>query len=138
MSTRAYIGIRKAESDEIRFIYMHNGHPCDIGERLLSDYNTADAVENLIDGGDLSSFGKDGIAGVRDYYKDREGEDWELIRPGKQPNRDVLATAAGPNYIEYIFVFDNGWEVACARAGEAFDYMPLKEAMQKLEQEKCG
>ena len=143
MATRAFIGSRinspTGSTDDVKLIYIHNGHPSDIGDVLLSNYDNESAALSLIDGGDMSCFGEDwdGIDPV--YYKDRNGEEWENIRPRIWEANDVIERAPESD-VEYVYIRQaDGWFVACTRGGEAkFDLMPLKEAMLMIDADEEG
>lgn len=136
MATRALIGMHIPATDEIKYVYIHHGHPSDIGERLKTDYHSDYAVSGLIDGGGLSSFGKDGVAGVPDYYKDKEGEDWDAVRPKCCYSRDELVAAAKEQFIDYVYIWKRQhWEVSCTYSdeyGAKFDDFLLDEAMAMI------
>lgn len=59
MATRGRIGIL-LEDGSIRSIYSHwDNHPESNGSILVKEYTTKEKVENLIDGGDISSLSTD-------------------------------------------------------------------------------
>lgn len=84
MSTHCHIGIKNG--DHVRYIYCHfDGYPSYVGKILLNHYNTVEKVNELIDGGDLSSLGEvtktdlphswvNPVEGVCVYYERDRGE----------------------------------------------------------------
>jgi len=139
MSTRALISIRQTD-DDVKHIYIHHGHPSDIGGSLLSDYNGEAEAHALINGGDISSFGKDGVDNAADYYKDRPDEDWEDVKPKVSSSVENIIDVAAENCIDFVFYFiDGGWQVACTWGSHsAFDLMPLKDAMEMIAADEEG
>ena len=117
MATRSHIGIKNGNS--VRYVYCHyDGYPEYNGRLLLQNYTTVEKVNELIDGGDLSSLGKEiktdlphswakRVEGVCVYY-----------------GRDRGETGVGPktcdiddyndNDVDYQYLFDtdiNKWTV---------------------------
>ena len=143
MATRAFICSRidspTGSTNDVKLIYIHNGHPSDIGDELLSKYDDESALLSLIDGGDMSCFGKDGIASAPDYYKDHDGEDWEKIKPSIWDADDAIERAPESD-VEYVFIRQaDGWFVTCTRGYDAgFDLMPLKDAMEMIDADEEG
>lgn len=140
MSTRAYIGVRIDVTDEIKFVYIHHGHPADIGI-MLSEYNTDAKAIGLIDGGDMSSLGDNDGEPAPEYYKGKEGEEWDSIKPCYTPNRDSIVEAAKEACdIEFVYLRENGkWEVACTWGSESeFDFMSLDEALTMIAEDTEG
>lgn len=142
MATRALIGVHVPVTDEIKYIYIHHGHPMDIGEHIKSNYYSDPTVHGFIDGGDMSSCGEDGRGrgGDPDYYKFKDGEDWEDIKPRYIGSRKELVDLAEEDFIYFVYVWNGSrWEVACACGEESrFDFMPLKKAMKMIANDKDG
>jgi len=136
MATRALISIRQS-TDDVKYIYIHHGHPSDIGDSLLSDYNGEAEAHALINGGDISTFGEGGAV---DYYKDHPDEDWGDVKPRVGSCIENTIAAAGENCIDFVFYFiDGGWQVACAWGSHsAFDLMPLKDALEMIAADEEG
>jgi len=66
-------------------IYAHwGGLPGENGEILLNNYSTTDKVEEMIEGGDMSTLGN--TPEECKYYKDRANEDPEEIKPERFSN----------------------------------------------------
>ena len=114
MGTRSRIGIQLAD-ESILSVYCHwDGYPEFNGVKLVEHFNTREKVEELIDGGDISSlwtnerWSNDLLDRHRDvygpqYYSQR-GED---CPPRLDANKyDYLAN--GEEYA-YIYTLNNEW-----------------------------
>ena len=111
MGTRSRIGIQLSD-DSILSVYHHwDGYPTWLGKILTVEYNTKEKVEELIDGGDMSSCWSDKIWGEKlpegtyapEYYSAR-GEDC----PPRLDNNIVEYLANGEEYA-YIFNRKGEW-----------------------------
>jgi len=118
MSTRSNIGIVYGDGS-VKAIYCHfDGYPAYVGRILLEHYNVVERIEELIDGGDLSSIGEKistdiphsfnyPVEGVCVYYKRDHGEknvDAYLYRT----IRDYENVDNGCDY-QYLFT-DGKWQ----------------------------
>ena len=74
MSTRALIA-KELKSGKYKTIYCHSdGYPKGVGKTLLTEYNTEEKLDALLDLGDLSIFGKQLAP---DPTKPHEHLDWQ-------------------------------------------------------------
>jgi len=111
MSTRSRIGLELKDGSILSVYHHWDGYPEWLGRILKTHYNSRSLVEELIDGGDMSSCWTDsrwddsGVKGVYgpEYYSQR-GEDCpprldsDLCEYLKKNNSDE----------EYAYVFRNG------------------------------
>lgn len=95
MGTRSFIGVMKG--DVCRAVYCHwDGYLSGVGADLQS-YTTQAAVEELIDGGDMSSVG--------DYYNER-GETG--VDPETFASFDEFYKYVQNSWGEYYYIFKDG------------------------------
>lgn len=115
MSTNARIGI-KISDDAIVSVYHHwDGYPEWLGVTLNEEYNTRESVEQLIDGGDMSSC-------YSDNEYDSEKQEWVKRDPAPtyysergEDSPPKLATSITEFFdhcdncgAEFGYIFDNG------------------------------
>lgn len=97
MSTRSIIA--KKVDDGFMVIYNHfDGYPDGVGTQLVEDFNSAEAVDHLMEKGDGST--------LTESYKSR-GEtnvDATFVEGDLKKLRDY-ASGVG----SYLYVWDNGW-----------------------------
>ena len=118
MGTRSRIGLQL--EDQIISVYHHwDGYPSWLGVTLEKKFNTREAVEELIDGGDMSSCDSDTDWDLKDcephaqYYSLR-GEDCPpKISESITEYLDQTERTDG----EYAYLFDNG-EWTCYDIGQ--------------------
>lgn len=114
MATRARIGLKLKNTDAIVSVYHHwDGYPQWLGRKLLANYDSTDAVRELIDGGDISC-----IESNKDWqgnelqkpivltYADR-GE--TEIEPVFSDNLKEFLKVADESTAQYAYVFDEGF-----------------------------
>ncbi len=113
MSTRGRIGIQLSDGSVLSAYNHWDSYPEWLGRILKTHYNTKQKVEELIDGGDMSSpwttsrWTRDGATEVEEYgpeyYSDR-GEDCP-------PRRDSSLVEYLANGEEYAYLFVDGeWQ----------------------------
>lgn len=113
MSTRSRIGIIY-EDGSIRSVYCHmDGYPSGVGQTLLDHWNTGqECVDILLDGGDMSSLGKDSV--TTGYYKDRGDKDVDA-----QVHENIAAFERDYAYdmdYEWCYLFDVSEPEGCGGA----------------------
>lgn len=100
MSTRSRIGIQ-LKNDSILSVYHHwDGYPEWLGRILTTHYNTRDKVEELIDGGDMSTCWDNN--NQPEYYSARG----EVCPP--RHDVDLCEYLLPHNSEEYSYIFRNG------------------------------
>lgn len=131
MSTRSNIAIEGADGS-IKVIYCHfDGYLEHVGKILHENYKTTVLVDTLVSGGDMSALGK--TPGECEYYKDREGEKWEDVKPQQyDTTKEYFDTLVDDVFIEYIYIFDintKEWRVSYCR--QPFNQYRLKSELEK-------
>ena len=113
MATRALIGLQLDDGSIVSAYHHWDGYPAWLGKILTVEYNTKEKVEELIDGGDMSSCWSDKIWGDKlpegqyapEYYSARG----ENCPPKLYKDLNEYATEADRNYCaEYIYNFVDG------------------------------
>ena len=96
MSTRATIAYRR-DDDRYAAVYLHfDGYPDHTGKVLEGHFNTLDAAQALVDGGDLRSLTP---AGDCERYSDGN-------RPAVMPTPEALIAFALNCGANYLYVFE--------------------------------
>ena len=113
MATRSNIGIKV--DGGYRFIYSHwDGYPSNNGDLLLNNYTTDEAVNDLINGGDISSLGET-LEKTIFYARDRGEKD---VSAKFTDSRDEVYQQ------EWAYVWeDGGWWVK----GHGVEWKPLTQ-----------
>lgn len=89
-------------------IYCHwDGYPSGVGATLLNGFHTYDEVLNLILGGSCSHIEQNDIR----HYANRQGEQWEYIKPVQRATKKGLVELFSGAWVEYAYLFDEerGW-----------------------------
>lgn len=110
MSTRSRIGLELSDGSILSVYHHWDGYPEWLGRILNTHYNTKDLVEQLIDGGDMSScwseksWGKlrEDLSYGPEYYSQR-GEDCP-----PRLDADLCEYLLPDGSEEYAYVFRNG------------------------------
>jgi hypothetical protein len=107
MATRAMIGMIR-DDGTVRAIYSHwDGYPAHVGILLKTFYDTADAVTELLDRGDVSSLGP--TLEETNFYSNR-GEDEVSAKEFKDVVESVQYYTEC--WCDYFYVFEDGiWMV---------------------------
>lgn len=106
--TTAIIGFTNPDGTIKSIILNADGYPDHAGEMLVEHFNTPELASQLIDGGNLRSI--DTTIETCEYYKDRQGEDWDDIKPKIYRNfGHYLNNKAGTDYL-YLFQ-DGKWHL---------------------------
>ena len=107
MSTRAMIGMLR-DDGTVRAIYSHwDGYPAHVGILLKTFYDTADAVSELLDRGDVSSLGS--TLEETNFYSDR-GEEDAFAKEFKDVTEAVQYYTEC--WCDYFYVYEDGiWMV---------------------------
>ena len=109
MATRSLIGSVQ-DNGTIKTIYCHwDGYPDYNGEILLSHYTTPRLVDELIEGGDLSSLDFD-YEHCNPYSA--RGDKWELIQPREVEWKDLAEVTYDCN-AEYVYIYNSEYEWEC-------------------------
>ena len=112
MATRSRIGIQLADESVLSVYHHWDGYPEWLGRMLKTHYNTKSLVEELIDGGDMSSCWTDerwddtdvkGVYGPQ-YYSQR-GED---CPPRMDKNLSEYLTQDAEEFA-YVYTQSEGW-----------------------------
>jgi hypothetical protein len=112
MGTRARIGLELKDGSVLSVYHHWDGMPSWLGRILTTHYNTKSLVEELIDGGDMSSCWTDerwddtGVKGVYgpQYYSQR-GED---CPPRMNKNLSEYLTQDAEEFA-YVYTQSEGW-----------------------------
>ena len=112
MGTRARIGLELKDGSVLSVYHHWDGYPEWLGRMLKTHYNTKSLVEELIDGGDMSSCWTDerwddtGVKGVYgpQYYSQR-GED---CPPRMDKNLGEYLTQDAEEFA-YVYTQSEGW-----------------------------
>ena len=112
MGTRARIGLELKDGSVLSVYHHWDGYPEWLGRMLKTHYNTKSLVEELIDGGDMSSCWTDerwddtGVKGVYgpQYYSQR-GED---CPPRMNKNLGEYLTQDAEEFA-YVYTQSEGW-----------------------------
>ena len=135
MSTRCTIGIKRQDGTFADIYCHYDGYLSGVGKELFENWNTAEKVELLIEGGTMSSLGstieackfhhtsfgekrEDTLADTYASYKEYRNSDW----------------FQSDSWIEFIYLFKDGkwwWFSTC---GEKFK--PLTEKVILKEEEE--
>ena len=111
MSTRSNIAI-ETKDGKIKVVYCHSdGYIGGVGKTLVNNYKNYDDVEQLINGGGISSLG-DNLLETSYYCRDwgRENEDKPIIYNNEFC---MFWDMTGATMIEYIYLFkNNDWFVS--------------------------
>ena len=115
MATRSRIGIQLKDESVLSVYHHWDGYPEWLGRILKTHYNTKEKVEELIDGGNMSSCWSDKIWGEKlpegeyapEYYTAR-GEKIE----DNAPRHDQTVEEYLANGEEYAYIFRDGEWVA--------------------------
>jgi hypothetical protein len=107
MATRAMIGMVR-DDGTVRAIYSHwDGYPAHVGILLKTFYDTADAVTELLDRGDVSSLGS--TLEETNFYSDR-GEEDAFAKEFKDVTEAVQYYTEC--WCEFFYVYEDGiWMV---------------------------
>lgn len=98
MATRSYIGV--STSKGINVMYCHfDGYPSYNGVILRDNYKDIDKVNDLINLGSISQLKTD----VANCVKHPN------IKPVLYKSKDTLLKEVQDGYIEYIYIFNNGY-----------------------------
>ena len=117
MSTNSRIGIR-LEDGSILSVYHHwDGYPEWLGVTLKQQYNTREKVEELIDGGNMSSCYSDNTWDIdvkcdpRPLYYTERGESLDDNAPklSKNEKEYLVTTDKCCGEFAYIFELNNTW-----------------------------
>tara|TARA_B100000927_G_scaffold36429_1_gene26168 strand:+ start:58 stop:519 length:462 start_codon:yes stop_codon:yes gene_type:complete len=117
MSTNSRIGIRLPD-DSILSVYHHwDGYPEWLGVTLKQQYNTREKVEELIDGGNMSSCYSDNTWDIdvkcdpRPLYYTERGESLDDNAPklSKNEKEYLVTTDKCCGEFAYIFELNNTW-----------------------------
>ena len=108
MATRCVIG-RKLEDGTIEAIYCHfDGLPRRTGKILVENYSTEEAVESLLELGDISVLRGD-LSETIAYHRDRN-EEWEDVAPKTFEGFWEFYNWGCNVYAEFLYLFDEkGW-----------------------------
>ena len=112
MATRALIGLQLDDGSIVSAYHHWDGYPAWLGKILTVEYNTKEKVEELIDGGDMSSCWSDKIWGDKlpegqyapEYYSAR-GED---CPPKLYKDLNEMCIGADDVGAEYVYHFEDG------------------------------
>lgn len=100
MATRSTIWYKDEETNTYKGIYCHwDGYPSNNGVLLLNNYNSLEAVKELVSMGFLSSLSKD-IETCEFYQRDRN-EDLDIYETN---SKDDICDY----FEEYTYLFENG------------------------------
>lgn len=100
MATRSTIWYKDEETNTYKGIYCHwDGYPSNNGVLLLNNYNSLEAVKELVSMGCVSSLGKD-IDTCEFYHRDRN-EDLDIYETN---SKDDICDY----FEEYTYLFENG------------------------------
>ena len=117
MSTNSRIGIRLPD-DSILSVYHHwDGYPEWLGVTLKQQYNTREKIEELIDGGNMSSCYSDNTWDIdvkcdpRPLYYTERGESLDDNAPklSKNEKEYLVTTDKCCGEFAYIFELNNTW-----------------------------
>ena len=147
MSTNSRIGIRLPD-DSILSVYHHwDGYPEWLGVTLKQQYNTREKVEELIDGGNMSSCYSDNTWDIdvkcdpRPLYYTERGESLDDNAPklSKNEKEYLVTTDKCCGEFAYIFELNNVWRCIELRfwdrvTGEMFDKFVSEERQIPAEQ----
>lgn len=139
MSTRSTIGIERPDG-AIKCVYCHfDGHPSHHGPILLLDYPTADKIEALLQGGDISILGK--VPGlIQDFSHPQEGYTLYYGRDRSDKgtearacrDREAMLDIAAHNGSEAAYLFSSAgqwlFQSVNWRLPRPAAFTPLKEA----------
>ena len=131
MATRSRIGLELANGSILSVYHHWDGGPEWLGRILTTHYNAKSLVEELIDGGDMSSCWTDerwddsGVVGVYgpQYYIQR-GEDCP-----PRLDADLCEYLLPDNSEEYAYVFRNGEWVCYDMHGQVPEVVEIPSAV---------
>lgn len=102
MGTRSFIIIE--DNGEFRGVYCHwDGYLESNGASLLTYYTTAEQVNALIDGGDMSTLGCSPES--CEYHKDR-GDKWKDVKPTVRRNLASVMRMIEGSGCKYVYLFE--------------------------------
>jgi hypothetical protein len=102
MATRCYIG-KALPNGNIQTVYCHfDGYLSYVGSILLDHYNSKELVDQLIDGGDMSSLGE--TIDQTEYYIKR-GEDIQSCKSNEVVN---WKSQLVDSWCEYYYIYNPG------------------------------
>ena len=107
MSTRSLIGIK--DDRGITYVYCHfDGYLAGVGTTLLENYKTEDVVNELVDGGDMSSVGE--TIKTCAFYADRgeDGTEARTIPADTADIKDVYYECGQNCWADYVYLFEDG------------------------------
>ena len=147
MSTNSRIGIRLPDGSILSVYHHWDGYPEWLGVTLNQQYNTREKIEELIDGGNMSSCYTDSGWDLDEkreyaplYYTDR-GESLEDNAPklSKNEKEFLVTTDKCCGEFAYIFELNNVWRCIELRfwdrvTGEMFDKFVSEERQIPAEQ----
>lgn len=108
MATRSLIAIKNPDDTYDAVYCHHDGYPEDpgVGYKLENYYTTEEKIRKLIDGGYMSSLGRE-IQDCEFYTK--SGED---LRVHRGDTLDELKGFFKATWCEYLYIFsDNKWSI---------------------------
>lgn len=114
MGTRSNIAIEDKETKVLTVVYCHwDSYLEGVGAELLEQYDSLGMVEELINGGDMSSLGNH-YAEMPERLDHPYNETWEDNKPKIFQNEYCLMSdLRGDVFIEYIYLFRDGrWFVS--------------------------
>lgn len=113
MSTRSTIGVQSKDGT-IQAVYCHfDGYPAGVGAALLASHNNEEAARQLVALGDLRCVS---LSRGVEAYKDREGEEWEVIKPKALTGDPALIEFAAECNAAFVYLWrDGGWACASRR-----------------------
>lgn len=106
MATRSLIGIRNPNGT-ITYVYCHwDGYPDGVGKTLKESYTDLADVDQLLEGGDMSTLGA--TPAQCEFYRSRGEKD---VDSRSCAGTQALVTAASRCGAQYAYVFDGEkWE----------------------------
>ena len=121
MATRARIGLELKDGSVLSVYHHYDGYPEWLGRILETHYNTRELVEELIDGGDMSSlktnttwestFKEDAYTNTREeqplYYYERGDIDDDSVYPKHFKNHQQMYKYAKNCGCEFLYTFDD-------------------------------
>ena len=137
MGTRSYIG-RRYDDGSIRAVYCHwDGYPSNNGRILTESWTDPEALECLLDLGDLSSLGSTlgskhdfmgGPKGECTFYGRDRGEELKAART--YGSEEDFQRGAESAWAEYAYLLDSGaWR--CWSLGGTPEEIDIAEAIRK-------
>ena len=111
MATRSRIGIQLKDNSVLSVYHHWDGYPEWLGRILTTHYNSREQVEDLIDGGDMSSCWNDTVWGEDRTDGNKYGPEYYSARGENCPPRyDQTREEYLSDSEEYSYIFTNaGW-----------------------------